>query len=121
MFNQRSNSLKDIFQWLLRYKLNHKVLSWLLENRAEDWEGVFEGETVESMQTKDMPWMRKFLITGIQDFLDALKYRKNKSQQSKNIIPKDPYLFEILNQLGVEFDSNQRREELERLIEQELK
>ena len=93
-----------------------KIFEWLLKYRSKDWVEYLENETVESMRIKNEPWIKKFVILGTQDFLDALASRKYRKRQNKNIIPKKPYLLKILNLLKIEYNPNQRREELERMI-----
>lgn len=121
MFNPKQNNKKTILRFLFAAYLNQQLFDWLLKNRSKDWVGYLHNETVETMRIKDEPWIRKFVIIGTQDFLDAIKNRKYRKRQSKNLIPKNPYLFQILKLLKIKYDPNQRREELERIIDEEIK
>jgi hypothetical protein len=121
LFNFRESKEKTFLRYLFAAYFNQKILNWLLKNRSEDWVGYLKNETVETMKTKDEPWIKEFVITGTQDFLDAMAHREDTRYQSKKIIPKNPYLFELLKLLDIKCTFRQNREVLEDMIIEGIK
>lgn len=120
MFDRAENRQKTVLRYLFATFLNQQIFDWLLKNRARDWIGFLRHENVESMKNKDEPWIKRFIIIGTQDFLDAIENRKRRKYQNKKIIPKNPYLFQVLNLLEIEYNPSERREELERKINEKI-
>jgi len=116
MWNTQDNKERKIFRWLISTYLTQDLFDWLLENRTQTWEQMFQHETVESMKRRDLPWPNTCLVVAIQDFLDALKDRKDDGFHTKSTVGKDPYLFDMLALLQARHDPNGGRQELEGLI-----
>lgn len=120
MIDRRNNRDKAIFRYLLANHLNQKIFNWLLKNRADEWEGFLGHETVKSMKVKDETWIKKWVIRGTQDFLDALAGRKTRQLHSEKQIRKDPYIYELLRLLKTEGSHNRPRVQLENLIDKKI-
>lgn len=121
MFDPKENNQKTILRYLFAAFFDQKIFDWLLTNRSKDWVGYLKNESVASMKIKDEPWIKEFVIVGTQDVLDAIAGRQDTKDQSKRLIPKDPYLFQILDLLGIDYKPKQSREELEQIIDEEIK
>lgn len=124
MFNiRKKNPYNKLLSYLITNFLTQDIFDRLKKERPEVW-GFLKYESVETLKKEKFRWFKKFLVIGIQDFLDIYAGRKSNKLQSKREIRKSPYVFEILKLLKIECTHNQKinsRKILEKAINQKIK
>ncbi len=120
MFNiRKKNKYNALLAYLITNFLTQEVFNRLKKERSEFW-GFLKYETIETLKREKFRWNKKSLIIAIQDFLDVHAGRVSNILHGKKEIRKDPYIFEVLKLLKIKYDPNQRREELERIINEKI-